>query len=306
LTGDFVRGWRRFEWRWETADLSPTKRHFVQTQWLGAKDIAGKTILLHAEQGFGDTLQFCRCVPLVAELGARVILEVPKPLRTLMGTLPCMVQIVSQGGPLPEFDLHCPLLSLPLAFETRIETIPAQIPYLTVPDDKRSAWRDRLGRHERLRVGLVWSGDPRKHQSNANRGDRRRSIRFDQLAPVLDVAGCEFYSLQKGEDAVAQLRESALRDRVIDWTDDFHDFADTAALVGNLDLVITIDTSVAHLAGALGKPFWLLNRYDTCWRWLLDRDDSPWYAAARLFRQDETRVWDSTIARVRAALTAAG
>lgn len=143
----------------------------------------------------------------------------------------------------------------------------------------------------------MWSGDPRKHQSNANRGDRRRSIRFDQLAPVLDIAGCEFYSLQKGEDAVAQLRESALRERVIDWADVFHDFADTAALVENLDLVITVDTSVAHLAGALGKPFWLINRYDTCWRWLLDRGDSPWYPIARLFRQDETRVWDGAIAR---------
>jgi hypothetical protein len=257
---------------------------------------------LHAEQGFGDTLQFCRYVPMVAELGARVFLEVPTALHDLMGTLPGMVQVVPRGGPLPEFDLHCPLLSLPLAFETRVETIPAQIPYLSVPDNKRSAWRGRLGRHERLRVGLVWSGDPRKHQSNANRGDRRRSIRFDQLTPVLDVVGCEFYSLQKGEDAVAQLRNSGLRERVIDWTDDFQDFADTAALIENLDLVITVDTSVAHLTGALGKPFWLLNRYDTCWRWLLDRNDSPWYPTARLFRQDAARVWDGAIARVQAAL----
>jgi hypothetical protein len=278
------------------------KRHFVEPLWLGADAIVGKTILLHAEQGFGDTLQFCRYVPLVAELGARVVLEVPKELHELMRTLPCTVQLVSQGSPLPAFDLHCPLLSLPLAFETRLESIPARVPYLSAPENKRSVWRDRLGQHERLRVGLVWAGHPRKHQPVNNRGDRHRSIRFDQLTPVLLIDGCEFYSLQKGDDAVAELRSSALRRRVIDWTDDLQDFADTAALIENLDLVIAVDTSVAHLVGALGKSFWLLNRYDTCWRWLLDRDDSPWYPTARLFRQDATRTWDGAIARIQAAL----
>ena len=265
-------------------------------------DIAGKTILIHAEQGLGDTLQFCRYVPDVAERGANVIFEVPKPLLATMSTLRGAVQIVAMGDPLPDFDMHCPLLSLPLAFATRLETIPSKIPYLAAPDGKIAAWRDRLGERKRPRVGLVWAGNPRKELPGSNRIDQQRSIRFDQLAPVLDVAGCEFYSLQKGDDAVMQFRGSTLRDRVVDWTDELQDFSDTAALIENLDLVIAVDTSVAHLAGALAKPFWLLNRYTTCWRWLLDRDDSPWYPTARQFRQDERRDWNDVMARVQAAL----
>ena len=202
---------------------------------------------------------------------------------------------------MPAFDLHCPLLSLPLAFGTRLETIPSQTPYLSAAD-KRNAWWDRLGRHERPRIGLVWAGDPRKRLRGANRIERQRSVQFDQLAAVLQVQGCEFYSLQKGDDAVAQLHDSALPHGVVDWSAEFHDFSDTAALIANLDLIITVDTAVAHLAGALGKPVWLLNRYNTCWRWLLDREDSPWYPTARLFRQDATREWAPVIARVAAAL----
>jgi hypothetical protein len=159
-----------------------------------------------------------------------------------------------------------------------------------------------LGVQRKPRVGFVWAGNPRKALPGANRIDSQRSVAFDQLAPVLRVAGCEFYSLQKGDDAVQQLRASASRHAIIDWTDDLQDFSDTAALIANLDLIISVDTSVAHLAGALGKPFWLLNRHNTCWRWLVDREDSPWYPTARLFRQDETRAWARVIARVAAAL----
>ena len=302
LIGDFARGWQEHEWRWKTAQLKADERDFPQPLWLGVDDIAGKTILLHAEQGLGDTLQFCRYVPRVVERGARVILWVPITLRELMCTLPCAVQVVSHGDPLPAFDLHCPLLSLPLAFGTRLETIPSQTPYLSAADNKRNAWRDHLGRHERPRVGLAWAGDPRKHLPGANRIDRQRSLPFDQLAPILEVRGCEFYSLQKGDDVVAQLHDSALPHGVVDWSAEFHDFSDTAALIANLDLIITVDTAVAHLAGALGKPVWLLNRYNTCWRWLLDREDSPWYPTARLFRQDATRDWAAVIARAAAAL----
>jgi hypothetical protein len=190
-----------------------------------------------------------------------------------MSTLAGSAQIVSRGDPLPDFDIHCPLLSLPLAFATRLETIPSKTPYLSASEIKTTVWRDRLGKHERLRVGLVWAGNPRKELPNANLIDRQRSIEFDRLAPLFQVTKCEFYSLQKGDDAVAQLRDSPLRQEVIDWTDDLHDFSDTAALIENLDLIISVDTSVVHLAGALGKPFWLLNRYNTCWRWLLDRED---------------------------------
>jgi tetratricopeptide (TPR) repeat protein len=312
MIGDFARGWQQHEWRWETAQLKGAKRHFAQPQWTGGNDLAGKTILLHAEQGFGDTLQFCRYVPRVAASAARVIFEVPKPLRRLMATLPGGAQIISPGDSLPDFDVHCPLLSLPLAFGTQLQTIPSQTPYLSAPADEAKAWRyrldadrldaNRVGEKARPRVGLVWAGDPRKKLPGANRIDRQRSVVFDQLAPILQVRDCEFYSLQKGDDAVSQLHDSALKHGVIDYSADFHDFADTAALIENLDLVIAVDTAVAHVAGALGKPLWLINRYNTCWRWLLDRDDSPWYPTARLFRQDETRQWDPVMARVQAAL----
>jgi hypothetical protein len=227
---------------------------------------------------------------------------VPKPLHELMRSLGGGAQIVSMGDPLPDFDMHCPLLSLPRAFGTTLETVPAQTPYLGASEDKASAWRDRLGTHKKMRIGLVWAGNPRKELPGSNRIDRLRSMAFERLAPLFGIAGCEFYSLQKGDDAVAQLRESPLRHQVIDWTDDLHDFSDTAALVDDLDLVIAVDTSVAHLAGALGKPFWLLNRDGTCWRWLLGRDDCPWYPTARQFRQDDNRDWDSVITRVAAAL----
>jgi tetratricopeptide (TPR) repeat protein len=302
LLGDFDRGWQKHEWRWETEQLRKSKRSFPQPLWLGSEAIRGKAILLHAEQGLGDTIQFCRYAPLVAACGAHVIVEVQKPLRPLMETLPGVAQVICRGDPLPAFDLHCPLLSLPLALRTRLETIPATMPYLSARDNKVRAWAERLGQHARPRVGLVWAGNPRKELPGANRIDGQRSVTFDQLAPLFQLTGCSFYSLQKGDDAVRQIRISPLRHVVIDWTDDLHDFSDTAALIENLDLVISVDTSVAHLAGALGKPFWLLNRYTTCWRWLTDRDDSPWYPTARLFRQEAAGRWEPVIARVAAAL----
>ena len=302
LIGDLEGGLAQYEWRWGIDHLKDKRRDFPRPQWNGSDPIAGKTILLHAEQGFGDTIQFCRYVPHVAARGARVILEVPPPLQSLMRSLRGAAQIVAGGEPLPDFDLHCPLLSLPLAFATRLATIPGDTPYLFAAEDRSRAWRDRLGGRRGARIGLVWAGDPRKRLPNANRIDRQRSIEFDHLAPIIETAGCAFYSLQKGGASVAQLRNSSLRHRVIDWTDDLHDFAETAALIGNLDLIIAVDTAVAHLAGALGKPLWLLNRYNTCWRWLLDRSDSPWYPTARLFRQDQSRTWDRVIASAAQAL----
>jgi tetratricopeptide (TPR) repeat protein len=302
LIGDFERGWQKHEWRWQADQLANERRHFPQPLWLGSGELAGRTILLHAEQGFGDTLQFSRYVPLVAARGARVILEVQRPLQDLMRTLAGAAQVVSQGEPPPAFDLHCPLLSLPLALRTRLDTIPARTPYLAAPEAKVRAWRDRLAGHAKPRIGLVWAGNPRKELPNCHRVDALRSMEFAQLAPLLEVSDCEFYSLQKGDDAVTQLRGSTLRQHVVDWTDDLHDFSDTAALIENLDLLITVDTAVAHLAGALNKPIWLLNRYNTCWRWLLDREDSPWYPTARLFRQDASRTWDGVVTRACAAL----
>jgi tetratricopeptide (TPR) repeat protein len=299
LKGDFAAGWREYEWRHRKQEFfTALKRDFAQPLWLGETAIAGKTILLHAEQGFGDTIQFCRYAPLVAGRGARVLLEVQPPLKNLMAGLAGVAEVISAPDKLPYFELHCPLLSLPLAFRTSLETIPAQTPYLFGEAAKASAWRARLGARDKPRVGLVWAGAPRKQTPSARRIDRMRSLEFDQLAPILRVTGCEFYSLQKGEDALAQLRNSALRQRVVDCAADLHDFSDTAALIDNLDLVIAVDTAVAHLAGALGKPFWLLNRYSTCWRWLIDRDDSPWYPTARLFRQNAPGDWSGVISRV--------
>src|SRR3984885_9870488 len=294
LTGDFNRGWEKHEWRWETGAAGNQKRNFAQLQWLGSNEITGKTILLHAEQGLGDTIQFCRYVPLVAERAARVILEVQKPLYELMSTLPDKPQIVSRGDPLPDFDIHCPLLSLPLAFGTRLETVPSQTPYLRASAKAAMNWNARLSPGNRPRIGLVWSGSP------TNRNDHNRSIRLSALLPLLD-SDATYVGLQQDvrpSDA-AVLHE---RSDLLDFGDELKTFSDTAALVSNLDLVISVDTSVAHLAGALGKPVWLLLPFIPDWRWLLDRDDSPWYPTARLFRQDDTREWDNVITRVHAAL----
>ena len=296
LLGNWDRGWEKFEWRWETEYFKQGKRPFTQPLWLGTDEIAGKTILLHAEQGLGDTLQFVRYVPLVAERGARIILEVDRPLTRLMETLSGVTQIVAKGDRLPDFDLHCPLLSLPMAFRTKLETIPNAIPYLSAAVVKVQAWEDRLGRRSKPRIGLVWAG------TKDYVADRDRSLTFEQLVPLLDVVGCDFFSLQKGDEAVGQLRDSAWCDRVADFTDEIDDFYDTAALIENLDLVISVDTSVLHLAGALGKPVWLMNRYNTCWRWLRDRDNSPWYPTMLVFRQDATRDSHPVISRIAAAL----
>jgi tetratricopeptide (TPR) repeat protein len=310
LLGDFERGFEKYEWRWQTARFKANKRSFAQALWRGSDDIAGKTILLYGEQGFGDTIQFARYVPLVAAFGARIVLEVPGPLHALMASLlpsllpslPGEPQIVAAGDPLPDFDLQCPLLSLPLAFRTRVDTIPCDIPYLSAPAEKAIAWCERLGAHTKPRIGLVWAGNPRKDQPHIHRLDHERSLALDQIAPFFEVDACDFYSLQKGGDAQKQLREGPWCDRVVDFTDDLHDFSDTAALIENLDLVIAVDTSVLHLAGALGKPVWLLNRYNTCWRWFRDRDDSPWYPSLRQFRQNAARDWNPVIEQVTAAL----
>jgi tetratricopeptide (TPR) repeat protein len=294
LIGDFDRGWEKSEWRWETGHTSDKKRNFVQPLWLGSSDIAGKTVLLHGEQGFGDMIQFSRYVPLVAERAGRVILEISEPLRELMGTLSGAAQIISKGDPLPHFDLHCPLLSLPLAFTTGLKTIPSALPYLRASPQALLRWDARLGLRRCPRIGLVWSGRP------THENDRNRSVKLRALLPLLDIDAV-FVSLQhdlRADDA-ATLKDQK---NIIHFGDELRDFSDTAALISNLDLVISVDTSVAHLAGALSKPVWVLLPFIPDWRWLLDRDDSPWYPTARLFRQGNNRVWDDAIVRVRDAL----
>jgi tetratricopeptide (TPR) repeat protein len=294
LTGDYRRGWAKYEWRWKYASMALAKRNFPQPLWLGDDAICGKTILLYSEQGLGDTIQFCRYVPLVAARGAHVILEVEKPLQSLFNTFADSTQVICKGDPLPDFDVQCPLLSLPLAFGTRIVTIPSDTPYLHVPPQALKIWDTRLGPKRRPRIGLAWSGNA------AHKNDRNRSIKLRDLLPLLD-SEATFVSLQKDAraDDMAVLRE---RDDILHFGDALGDFSDTAALVSLLDLVISVDTSIAHLAGALGKPAWVLLTHVPDFRWLLDRDDSPWYPTVRLFRQDGTRAWGNVIARIREAL----
>ena len=297
LTGDFERGWAHYEWRWLKKSVIPAQRNFSQPAWTGRDPVDGKTILIHSEQGLGDTIQFCRYVPLIAARGAQVIFEVQKPLQTLMASLGGAAQVVPKGGPLPAFDLHCPLVSLPLAFGTRLETVPSTTGYLSAPAQHAMAWQSRLQVQSRPRIGLVWSGNP------GHERDRERSIGLRTFVPLLDALGDEvtFVSLQKDirADDNAILKKRA---DILDYGNALEDFSDTAALISQLDLVISVDTSVAHLAGALGKPVWILLTYFPDWRWLLGRDDSPWYPTARLFRQDKSRTWDGVMARVRQAL----
>ena len=294
LAGDFDRGWIGYEWRRKGASTGPSRRDFPQPLWLGGNEIADKIILLHSEQGFGDTIQFCRYAPLVAARGARVILEVEEPLQGLLTGLAGTTQVIAKGDRLPDFDLQCPLLSLPLAFGTRLQTIPSAMPYLRAPDQALVKWSARLPTKRRRRIGIAWAGNA-KHIR-----DRERSIDLRNLLPLQDV-DATFVSLQKEIRAsdMARLEESA---DIIDFGHELENFSDTAALISHLDLVISVDTAVAHLAGALGKPVWILLTHVPDWRWLLDRDDSPWYPTARLFRQGETREWDSVVARVRDAL----
>ncbi|MDE1181006.1 tetratricopeptide repeat protein [Paraburkholderia sp.] len=306
-TGAFDEGWREFEWRWERQRVKPEQRGFTQALWLGDTPLDGKTILLHAEQGLGDTLQFCRYAADVARLGATVILEVPPELIRLLDGLAGVTQLVARGLPLPPFDCHCPLLSLPLAFHTTLSTIPAATPYLFADPAMTRQWAERCTQTapRGLKVGLVWAGGNRPHVTELRKNDARRSMSLATLASLFDLPDVTFYSVQKGA-AAQQL--AAVNDtldparRIVDFTADLHDFADTAALVANLDLVISVDTSTAHLAGAMAKPVWILNRFDTCWRWLLERDDSPWYPDATLFRQAAPGEWDGVVERVRASL----
>ena len=296
LAGRLDEAWPEYEWRWRTKLYSRHRRNFAQPLWNG-EVIDNRVILLHAEQGFGDTLQFCRYVPLVAATGARIVLEAPRPLARLLAGLPGIERFVKQGDPLPSFDYHCPLMSLPRAFGTTPGAIPAVIPYLRADAALAAYWRERLAGLGGLRVGLAWAGDPRPGSAWANAIDRRRSITLGHFAPLAKVAGCSFISLQKGA-ASAQTASPPPGMEIHDWTGELDDFADTAALIETLDLVICVDTAIVHLAGALGRPVWLLNRFDTCWRWLLDREDSPWYPTLRQFRQPKPGDWDSVIAKV--------
>lgn len=288
LQGDYVNGWRNYEVRWKVY----TPRTSPQPRWLGAP-LRGARVLLHAEQGLGDSLQFLRYVPLVQAAGGKVMLDLPPKLYRLAKGLPGVLALVNTGEPLPYFDCHCPLMSLPLALGTTLQTVPAQVPYLSVPPGALAAAAALPWPTSGLKVGLAWTGNP-DHPKN-----RFRSVPLELLESLLDLPGVHFFSLQMGP-AAAELAARKLP--ITDLAPVTGDMADTAAQMANLDLIITIDTSMAHLAGALARPVWILLGYSPDWRWLMEREDSPWYPTARLFRQPRNSDWNPVICRVRTAL----
>ena len=292
--GDYTRGWEEYEWRWHTGYMEQDRRDYVQPLWLGSPSLKGKTILLHSEQGLGDTLQFCRYAPLLAAMGARVVLEVQTPLVLLLAGLKGAAQVLARGAALPACDYHCPLLSLPLAFKTELNDIPLGIPYVASDAAHHAAWQSALGAKAKPRIGLAWSG--RATHTN----DRNRSMALAQLLPLLS-ADMEWISLQQ-EVRAADAPALAAHPEIRHYGDRLIDFADTAALVEQTDLVITVDSVVAHLAGAMGKPVWVLLPYNSDWRWLAEREDSPWYPTARLFRQQAIGDWAGVIRRIGAEL----
>lgn len=294
--GDFESGWRGYEWRWVNAQRLGigNARAFVGPGWRGEESVAGKRLLLYSEGGLGDTLQFCRYAVSCAELGAGVILEVQEALRELLKGLPGVSHVLSIGSPLPSFDFHCPLLSLPLAFKTTLDTVPFPTAYLRANPIKVAQWRERLGERRHPRVGLVWSGNPN------NPIDARRSVHLaDWLARL--PTGFEYFRLQ------TQVRESdravlESNPQVVSLDDSLLDFDNTAALCGLMDVVVTVDTSLAHLAGALGRRTWVLLPQTPDYRWMRDRDDSPWYSSVKLYRQTTADDWSGVFERVAADL----
>jgi tetratricopeptide (TPR) repeat protein len=294
LKGEFAKGWREYEWRWKL-NKSQDERHFPQPRWSGEECIEGKTILLYGEQGLGDTLQFCRYASLVADLGARVILEVPAPLLRILSNLRGVSRLLPTGSSLPGFDYHCPLLSLPLAFKTDFHSIPRANRYLDAEAGKVAEWKARLGGTNKARIGLVWSGN------RAHKNDRNRSIALADLVRYLPE-GFQYISLQI-DIREADRRTLQSNPHILNFADQIKDFADTAALCECLDLVISVDTSVVHLNAALGLRTWVLLSFVPDWRWLLDRGDSPWYPSVTLYRQDAAADWSSVLERLRRDLS---
>ncbi len=291
--GDYENGWRDFAARWRLPAYEKFKRVFPQPAWQG-ESLEGKILLLYAEQGFGDTLQMARYVPLLVARGAKIIVESPPATVRILQSLKCDAQIITKGDALPAFDFHCALMDVPGLYGTRIDTIPALAPYLFASEDDVQFFRASANKEGKKRVGISWAG----RQSHEN--DRNRSLKFTQLAPLLTRGDIEWVSLQRivpDYDAAALAASS-----VVTCVERLNDFAATAALIMTLDIIITVDTAVAHLAGALGKEVWVLLPFFADWRWLMHRADSPWYPTAKLFRQEKRREWEKTISQIAALL----
>lgn len=295
MRGDYEQGWKEYAWRSRVRGLEGIHRKYEEPLWQG-EDIAGRTILIHTEQGMGDAIQFIRYVRLVAEKGAKVIVEGPGELAGLFSGVAGVHDFISRGNPLPMVDLQCPLMTLPLLFKTTIATIPKEVPYISVDGGLLRKWRDRIGAGQgKVRVGLVWSGNPQHEE------DKKRSLPFSTLSRLTGLRTAEFFSLQKGP-AAAEVKTSPNGIEFVDYSEELEDFTDTAALIANLDLIISVDTAVAHLAGAIGKTVWTLLPFTPDWRWMLDREDSPWYPSMKLFRQLSEGDWEGVLSRVRAEL----
>jgi len=294
LMGDYLEGWQLYEWRWQKNPAIRKARQYPQPLWLGEQSLQGKSLYVYPEQGLGDFIQFSRYVVLAEQLGAIVILEVPSALLSLITTLTQRAVLIEMGQAVPEFDYHCPIMSLPLAFKTTLATIPDRVPYLTVHRSQTVEWLRRLGESAQLKVGLVWSG------SKAHKSDHYRSFNAKTLLPLLQLP-VEFHCLQKEireEDAAFIANIPNLKTHYMD----INDFADTAALIEIMDVILTVDTSVAHLAGALAKQVWILLPYAPDYRWMLGRNDTPWYSTATLFRQPAIGDWDSVVIEVQSHL----
>ena len=299
LKGNLKEGWEEYGHRFRKKDVA---RHFnlhhlslFQQCWDGS-EIRGKTLLLCAEQGLGDTLQFIRYVRMALEKCDKIIVACQEELIPLMNQINGIQQVVAEGRQLPDFDFYCPLLNLPSVFNTTLETVPAAIPYITNDPLKVLRWRERLQSDSAgLKIGLCWAGSP------THKNDRNRSILLKMFSILGEMQNITFYSLQKGR-AAEQANNPPGGMNLVDYTNDLNDFSDTAALIENLDLIISVDTSVAHLAGALGKPVWTLLPFMPDWRWLLDRADTPWYPTMRLFRQSSIGDWAEVIISIKNAL----
>jgi len=295
LQGDFERGWQEYEWRWKCQEVKiPTR--FPVPPWRG-EPLDGKTIMLHGEQGLGDSIQFIRYAPMVAARGGKVILCVQPEVCRLLKDVPGVERVAPHPKKLPACQTYCYLMDLPLAFGTRLDSIPNTIPYLTPDPQLCRRWSGKLAQSADLKVGLAWAGRP----THVN--DRWRTLSLSQLAPLSEVPGVTFYSLQKGAGS-EQASAVPAGMKLVDLTAEIDDFADTAALASNLDLIITVDSAMAHLAGAIGKPVWILTPFAPDWRWMLKRQDSPWYPTARLFRQPARGDWATVVERIRQELTA--
>ncbi len=294
--GRYQEGWALHEAGLGIAHMRGA--YVADKRWQG-EDITGKRLLICSEQGLGDHLQFIRYAQLCKERGAQVFVQCPEPLRSLLSNCP-FIDSLPAAINAPDFDYHVPIMSLPFMFGTTVKTIPSRFPYLHVGEDARRKWANRFPKGG-FKIGLVWAGNPREDQINAHLIDSRRSMNLEALRPLFDVKGVSFYSLQMGAKA-AQIDSCGLRDRIIDFMADAKDFEDTGAMIEHLDLVISVDTSVAHLAGGMGKPVWVLSRFDACWRWLQNRTDNPWYPSARVFGQNSPADWSGVIVRVKEAL----